>query len=227
MPFYPLLRYACCAWFVAAGGLSILIPAGCSNTSSDTSPNPTGGVVDPTDSAFENGAHRPPTAQTLFALARILEVQNRDSDASLVLHSIIVRYPTFLPAYCDLAAVQVRQRQVGLAIETLSSGLKISPNDGVLLNDQGMCQVLVHEYPLALQSFTQACACQPDNTRYRTNIAMVLGLMGRYDESLSLYSLVLTPSDAHYNLGVLCNARHDTVRAEKEFAIAKSLASGS
>ena len=58
---------------------------------------------------------------------------------------------------------------------------------------------------------------------YRGNVAMAVGMQGRYDEALTLYKQVLTPADAHYNLGVLCEARGDVTRAFDEYARAKEL----
>jgi hypothetical protein len=43
----------------------------------------------------------------------------------------------------------------------------------------------------------------PENVRYRTNMAVALGLMARYDESLSLFKLVLPEDQAIHNLNVL------------------------
>jgi len=206
--------------------LLLMLAAGCSQTST---PEPPGSDSQetPQDRAFESAANRPPTPQTMFALARILEIQGRDNDANTLLNQIIGLYPDFVPAYSELAELQVRHRQLDVAMDTLTAGLAIAPHDGLLVNDRGMCYLLEKNYPAALNDFTFACACQPDNTRYRSNLALVLGLMGNYQESLSVYLLILPPSDAYYNLGVICNMRHDSSRAEEEFATSKNLSQDS
>ena len=54
------------------------------------------------------------------------------------------------------------------------------------------------------------------------NMAVALGMMGRYPEALALYQQVLPAGEAHYNLGVLCDARHDTARATQEYRAAQA-----
>jgi hypothetical protein len=54
-------------------------------------------------------------------------------------------------------------------------------------------------------------------------LALALGMCGKYDQALVLYQEVLPVADAHYNLGLLCQARDDTKRAEDEFATPHSL----
>jgi len=68
-----------------------------------------------------------------------------------------------------------------------------------------------------------AAAAGPDNTRYRANVALALGMSGRYDECLAAYEQILHPADAHYNLAVICDSRNDTERAVAEYARALRL----
>ena len=210
-------------WLAAALAISLVLlaSAGCSQTAPAAMGVNSAAAVQ-ADSRFERAAHRPPTAQTLFAEARILEIQGRDNVARVVLYEIIHRYPDFLPVYSDLAELQVRHRQIGLAVDTLNAGLQLAPHDGLLLNDRGMCRLITKRYAAALKDFTLATACQPANTRYRANLALTLGLMGKYKQSLSVYRLILSPADAHYDLGVVCQARHDAAEAAKQFALART-----
>jgi tetratricopeptide (TPR) repeat protein len=170
---------------------------------------------DAADDDFARGANRPPTPKTLYALAQILESQGKDDQAEQILRRIIAEEPRFLPAYCDLAELRLRQRRVDDAYSTLSAGLKVTPDDPILLNNRGMCQVLLKEYEGALANFTRASSLRPDDARYRSNMAMALAMLRRYDESFSLYTLVMTPKDARANLAVLAEANGDTERAEQ------------
>ena len=80
------------------------------------------------------------------------------------------------------------------------------------------------DYKRALEFFTKAAAADPDNARYRANMAMSVGMLGRYDEALTLYMQILSPADAHFNLGVICEARDDLDRAFEEYGKAKKSA---
>ena len=151
-------------------------------------------------------------------MARILAAQGRDPQCEMVLSRIIREHPRFMPAYCDLAELQLRNHSIDDAIQTLSAGLNVSPQDAILANNLGMCWMLKGDYDKALSMFTQAAGVNPNDARFRANMAASLGLLGRYDEALSLYEQVIPISDAHHNLAVISEARGDDARAEKERA---------
>jgi Flp pilus assembly protein TadD len=72
--------------------------------------------------------------------------------------------------------------------------------------------MLRNDYIKALNLFTQAAGLAPGNARYRSNMAVALGMMGRDQEALALYEQVLPKTDAQYNLAVLCRARQGLTR---------------
>jgi Flp pilus assembly protein TadD len=168
------------------------------------------------DQEWVNGANRPPTPRTLLALSRVLVSQGREPEAQSVLYNVTRQHPNYPEAYVELAEIHMRNRRIDPAIKTLLQGLVFLPNDHVIVNDLGMCYLVRRDYKMAEEKFTAAAAIAPDNTRYRSNIALVLGLQGRYEESLSLYKQVTTESDAHFNLAVICDARKDSARAAEE-----------
>jgi Flp pilus assembly protein TadD len=182
-------------------------------------------VTGPANDPFTAGANRKPSAQTLYAMAQILATQGRDADCAKVLERCVQRYPSFLPAYAELAELHLRHGRVQQAMQLLLAGRKVAPNDARLVNNLGMCFILRHDPKSALAWFTRAAALVPTEGRYRGNMAMSLGLLGRYDESLALYRQVVSEADAHHNLGVLCRSTGDETRAGQEFALAKTLAS--
>lgn len=175
------------------------------------------------DVKWLSGAKGPPTPRTLLSMARILASQGRDAETAFVLKKIIEDQPAFLPAYIEMAELHMRARRVDSAIEALAAGLKMSPKDPILLNNIGMCCLVKQDYKRALETFSRAVAAEPGDVRYRANVALALGMLGRYDEALSLYKQVLEPGDAHYNLSVVCAARKDTDRAAQERAKAQEL----
>jgi tetratricopeptide (TPR) repeat protein len=154
-------------------------------------------------------ADRPPTAKTLCAMADILAKQGRDSECEFVLKRVINDYPKLLPPYNSLAELQMRQRRISAAIETLQAGLRIDSGDPVLLNNLGMCWIVRGDYEKALKMFRTAAGLMPENARYRANMAVALGLMGRDEESLSLLRQVLPKGQAEHNLNVLREARNN------------------
>ena len=149
---------------------------------------------------------RPPTAKTLYLMADILSAQGKDNEAEQLYRRILSEQPDFLPAYNELAALEMRQRRIPEAMKTLEAGLAFKSDDPVLLNNMGMCCLVRKKYERALSYFTDAAAIVPENTRYRSNMATVLALMGRRDEALALYLQILTVEEATENIQALYNS---------------------
>ncbi len=191
---------------------------GCSE-SAGSGPN-AGLVSNDSEIEFEKQANRPPTTKTLYAMADILAAQGKDSECEYVLQRIIQQEPRFLPAYNSLAELQMRQRRISEAIKTISSGLQIYPKDPVLLNNLGMCWMVRRDYEKAMEMFTRAAGVVPGNTRYRANMATALGLMGRDEESLSIFRQILPENQAAHNLNVIREARNK-VKPTSELELAK------
>jgi tetratricopeptide (TPR) repeat protein len=156
-------------------------------------------------------------------MARVLEAQGKSAQAQAALEATIKRYPKYLPAYNDLAESQIRQRKVGAAIQTLKRGLAVDADDPVLLNNLGMCWLLLGNHAQARQSFESAVAAAPGDARYQSNLALATAMLGEYDESLEMYKQVVSAGQAHYNVAVACEARNDAARADVEYAAAREL----
>jgi len=164
-------------------------------------------VTDQSELDFQMQGNIPPTVKTLCAMADILAAQGKDSECEYVLKKVIRENPKYFPAYNSLAELQMRQGRVNSAIETLQNAIIINPEDTVLLNNLGMCWIVRRDYEQALKMFTKAAGIKPENTMYRANMAAALGLMGRDEESLSLFKQILPEDQAKHNISLLKEAR--------------------
>lgn len=158
-------------------------------------------------------ADRAPTAKTLYTMANVLAAQGNDLKCEAVFRRIIRDHSDFFPVYNSLAELLMRQGRTNEAMETINRGLGIRPRDPVLLNNLGMCRVIQRDYENAMVMFTKSAGIMPENARYRANMAMTLALMGRYDESLSLYKQILPEDKASHNVSILQKAREETEAA--------------
>jgi tetratricopeptide (TPR) repeat protein len=217
-------------WMTLAGALAMSsLLCGCGTPQSQ--PAPSYAATSELDREFEHGAKRKPIAQTLHAVARLLISQGRDAEAEPILRRTMAEHPRYVPAYLEAAELHMRNRRLGQAMETLTAALAVAETpplewasmEPTLRNNIGMCWLLRGEYGRALEQFTQAAALDPQDARYRANMAAALGMQGRYGESFALYEQVVGPAEAHYNLGVLSRARDDQERAAIEFEAAKRL----
>jgi len=153
------------------------------------------------DTAFD--PQRPPSAQTMYVMAEILISQGYEQRAEALLGRIGVEYPEYLPAYNTMAEIRMRARRIPEAMATLQAGLKVQPADPVLWNNMGMCWLIRQEYQNALDCFVQAAGIAPENTRYRSNMATSLALLGRSEEALALYQQILPKQQAMENVRLL------------------------
>jgi len=169
---------------------------------------------------FGVGGDRAPTVRTLHTMSRVLAAQGRDDQCELVLYKLIGEHPDFMPAYVELAELCMRNDRVDDAVEVLTVGVERAPEDVVLHNDLGMALLVSGDYEAALRRFREAAALDPQDARARSNAGTALGMLGRYDEALALYLQILTPADAHHNVGVVAEAQGDFERAAKAYAAA-------
>jgi tetratricopeptide (TPR) repeat protein len=195
------VQIICCAT-----GLCVALQAGCGKGKvfeSRTKEAP----LPKEDKEFAEGAGRPPTTKTQYAYARVLASQRQDGACDALLTKLISEHPRFVPAYLLQAEVRVRMRRTDDAILILRSALIMAPHDPILLNNLGMCYLMKSDCPGAFNCFVDAASIQPSNTRYRANMALSLGLLGREEESESLYKMVIPIQDAEHNVAVLNTAR--------------------
>ena len=171
--------------------------------------------------AFDRGAERGPTIETLHSLAHVMAAQGRDGECEIVLEKLIETHPRFMPAYNELAELCMRQDRPEAARAALVAGLDVEPEDSVLLNNLGMLHFVHGEYGLALERFTAAAAVDTTDARSRANLAASLGMLGRVEECLAAYYLIVPPAEAHHNVAVLCEATGREQRAQLEFDRAK------
>ncbi|MCH8164260.1 MAG: tetratricopeptide repeat protein [Planctomycetes bacterium] len=149
--------------------LAAPLVGGCTGSERQSRMSYSSGAVPSSNS--EDAAGRPPTAKTLYRMAKILAAQDKLVHSETVLRTTIKRYPKFMPAHCELARVFVAQRKIAAAAQTLQHALQINPNDPVLLNDLGMCWMLIGAYEDALAAFSEAADAAPHDARYKASMA--------------------------------------------------------
>jgi Flp pilus assembly protein TadD len=176
--------------------LCLAVLAGCATEVKTENPSP-----------FEEMNDRPPSAQTHFALARLLSGQGKDAEALYTLEALRKIHPEYMPTYNELAEIHLRNHRPEEAMAALSAGLEVQPADAVLLNNYGMCALTVGDPATALPYFEKACRASRDEYRYLANQAVALGLLGRFAEARNVYLKMLPPVEADRNVQILQSAR--------------------
>ena len=84
-----------------------------------------------------------------------------------------------------------------------ASALKIMPDEPSVLSNLGMSYVLTKELPQAEQVLRRAYARPNAGSRVRQNLALVVGLQGRFAEAESIIKADLPPDEAAANVAYL------------------------
>lgn len=217
------MRSAFCAAVPAVCSALLLWAAGCAMPPAQSEYSQAQAQED----AFDAGANKPASTATVYGMSRVMAGQGRYEEQAALLRQVISRQKDYLPAYNDLAQLQLSRHDPQAAMTTVKSGLSVAPDDPVLANNAGMCLLFMRDFQGALDQFTTASRLAPRQGKYRANAALALSMLGRYDESLAMYKQVLRPSQAHYNLGVMHQARQQLLEALQEYDRARKLESGS
>jgi Flp pilus assembly protein TadD len=84
-----------------------------------------------------------------------------------------------------------------------ASALKIVPGEPAVLSNLGLSYMLSKDLPKAEQALRQAYASTRADARVRQNLALVVGLQGRFAEAESIVSADLPPDQAAANVAYL------------------------
>ena len=183
---------------------------------------PDASKVDSSRSYFDGGALRAPNPSTVVMTGRVLRSQGRTSEAEFVLRRVIDEHPEYAPGYSELAELLLKDGRTQESVVLLEAGSSLIPDSAMLQNDLGMCFLVMRAFDRAGQCFLVASELAPADAVYSANYAMVLGLQGRYQESLDLYARVIPLEDAVANVSKLAEARGDMEWAPTDREVAEN-----
>ncbi len=84
-----------------------------------------------------------------------------------------------------------------------ASALRIVPDEPLVLSNLGMSYVLTKELPKAEETLRRAYASAPVDSRIPQNLALVVGLQGRFDEAEGIVKADLPVDEAAANVAYL------------------------
>ena len=87
-----------------------------------------------------------------------------------------------------------------LARQAYSQALLLAPHQPGLHANLGLSYAMTNELPQAESHLRQAVALPGASTRVRQNLALVVGLQGRFDEARTLYAAELPPDAVTANM---------------------------
>ncbi len=156
---------------------------------------------------FDGGPLKPATAETLQLTARVLAAKGSTAQAGFLLNRLAAEYPDHVGTYTEGAEVLLIEGRVAEAIEWLDRGLARMPDQPVLLNDRGLCNLLASNLPAATRDFEAAYSADPGDADYVCNLALARALAGNEEAASELWGRVLPAGDVNANLQVSRKAR--------------------
>ncbi|TYC49176.1 tetratricopeptide repeat protein [Rhodobacterales bacterium] len=101
------------------------------------------------------------------------------------------------------AAIYDQTGQHKQARALYTQALKIAPDEPSLLNNLGLSYLLTNELPDAEYTLRRAATLPGADSRVRQNLALVLGIQGKYDEAIQVAEAELDPNQAKANIAYL------------------------
>jgi Flp pilus assembly protein TadD len=198
-------------------------PAGKATAARRLIPWPTFGKArrDATTAAKPARDELPPQqgAQACLATARELESRGYRREAIL----LYVRARSLDPSLSELCRrLAVLYDLEGAHTEAWNEyqrALELSPDDADLLNDVGYFHYQRGDLAAAERWLLKALQKDPEHDRAATNLGLVLGHQGRYQESFEVFAQVVGPAAAHSNVGMILakhGRRDEAIRALRQ-----------
>ena len=119
-----------------------------------------------------------------------------------------------------LGVVADFQRRHAEAEHYFQAALASEPRNAEVLADLGYCYFLQGQLSKAESALVKATLLEPSNKRYRNNLGLVLGHLGRHDEALAHFKVASSEADACYNLAFIFAAQERVEEAKKCFQMA-------
>jgi Flp pilus assembly protein TadD len=135
-----------------------------------------------------------------IAYAKALTAQGRFAQALNVIDDAIVPQAPDWNALSVKGAILDQMGRNEEARKLYEQALLIAPNEASLEANLGLSYAMTNELDKAEAHLRRAAAMPGANSRIRQNLALVVGLQGRFDEARALFSAELSPDQVEANM---------------------------
>jgi Flp pilus assembly protein TadD len=145
----------------------------------------------------------PKDREIASAYGKVLAMNGRFNEALNVIHG--AQRPD-TPDWKLMSAEAAIYDQTGnneKARSLYKQALMIAPNDPSLLNNLGLSYLLSNDLPDAEYTLRKAAALPGADSRVRQNLALVLGIQGKFDEAIQVAQAEIDPQQAKANIAYL------------------------
>jgi Flp pilus assembly protein TadD len=155
----------------------------------------------------------------MVAYAKALSAGGRFEQALTIVEGAIDPTAPDWNALLVKGAILDQMGKTDEARKTYQLGLKIAPHQPSLYANLGLSYAMTNELDLAEATLRKAVSLPGANTQIRQNLALVIGLQGRFDEARALFAAELPPEAVESNMAYVKSLltqqnRWDRVKAE-------------
>lgn len=162
------------------------------------------GQAEQAASVLEGGVAALPKDQDIrLAYAKALTAAGRFDQALSVLDSTINPAAPYWGALSVKGAVLDQMGRNAEARQLYQQALLQAPNEASLEANLGLSYAMTNELPTAEQHLRKAVKMRGASSQVRQNLALVVGLQGRFDEARALYSAELSPDQVEANMAYI------------------------
>ena len=161
--------------------------------------------------------------ESQLSLARLSERHGQHEYATQVYKAILRKHPENVAAYHRLAVIAARESEFAEAETHFQKALELGDRSAHLLADVGYYFYLRDQLDEAEKLLRESLEADHNQKGARTNLALVLGEQGRFDDAYAEFNKVLSDGESHANMGYIYSLNGDLDQAEREFHIALSL----
>ena len=164
-----------------------------------------------------------PTAKLHVEMARMLGRSGEEGGAEIHYREALKLSPQSLEAQLGYARLLVARGEPQQACGWFERAHQEHPESATACNDLGLCYAECGRATDAVAAMQRATELQPEEIRYRNNLARLLVAENQAEEALLALLAVHPPAVAHYNVGYLLQSHGKRAAAAAQFKKAASL----
>lgn len=161
--------------------------------------------------------------ESQLAMARLQERRGQTREAEAVYRAMISKFPDHPLAWHRLGVMSAKAGKYAEAEEYLQRSRQAAPANAALLSDLGYLYCLQHRLNDAERVLREAIAIEPHHVAANNNLGLVLGEMGRFEESMTAFKRVGTESQALANLAYVHSQLGNLAEAQSLYSRALSI----